>query len=171
MSPKVAAVTVVGSATLADVEAAAGVGHTGGGATVPMRDLIRMAGHARHYLTVYDTHTNVPLYLGRAKRIASPGQRVVLYERDRGCTFPGCAMPGYLTQVHHAQLDYGKGGTTDIDNEALACGRHNRYVTERGWSTRINNRGRVEWIPPPHLDTGQQRINHYHHPEKLVEDE
>jgi hypothetical protein len=25
----------------------------------------------------------------------------------------------------------------------------------------------VEWIPPPHLDTGQARVNDYHHPERL----
>jgi hypothetical protein len=27
---------------------------------------------------------------------------------------------------------------------------------------------RFEWIPPPHLDTGQARTNDYHHPENLL---
>ena len=32
--------------------------------------------------------------------------------------------------------------------------------------------GRTEWIPPPHLDTGQARVNNYHHPERyLIPDE
>ena len=53
------------------------------------------SGRAHHYLVVFDDHTERPLYLGRAKRLASAGQRIVLYARDRGCTFPGCTVPGY----------------------------------------------------------------------------
>lgn len=160
-------VSVVITTTLTELETAAGVAHTGGGSTVPMRDLIRMAGHARHYLSIFDDHTAVPLHLGRTKRIASPGQRLVLHARDRGCTFPGCAIPGYLCQTHHAETDYGAGGHTDITNLGLACGPHNRLVTERGWTTRIRADGRVEWIPPPLLDTGQPRVNPLHHPDDL----
>ncbi|QNJ92295.1 DUF222 domain-containing protein [Mycolicibacterium fluoranthenivorans] len=160
-------VSVVVTTTLTELETAAGVAHTGGGSTVPMRDLIRMAGHARHYLSIFDDHTAVPLHLGRTKRIASPGQRLVLHARDRGCTFPGCAIPGYLCQTHHAETDYGAGGHTDITNLGLACGPHNRLVTERGWTTRIRADGRVEWIPPPLLDTRQPRVNALHHPEDL----
>jgi hypothetical protein len=36
--------------TLKDLEAAAGTAITGGGTRVPMRDVIRMARHAHHYL-------------------------------------------------------------------------------------------------------------------------
>jgi hypothetical protein len=28
--------------------------------------------------------------------------------------------------------------------------------------------GRTEWVLPPHLDTGQPRINNYHHPEDII---
>jgi hypothetical protein len=34
-----------------------------------------------------------------------------------------------------------------------------------------NTRGDTEWIPPPHLDRGQPRINTFHHPEKLFRNE
>jgi hypothetical protein len=40
-------------------------------------------------------------------------------------------------------------------------------VGPEGWTTRINDHHDVEWIPPPHLDTGQTRTNHYHQPEIL----
>ncbi len=30
------------------------------------------------------------------------------------------------------------------------------------------DRGGNEWIPPPHLDTGPARVNHYHHPENYL---
>ncbi|MFV0495512.1 MAG: hypothetical protein ACK5M9_10895, partial [Mycobacterium sp.] len=42
---------------------------------------------------------------------------------------------------------------------------HNR-LAENGWTTRKNSRGHTEWIPPPHLDTGQPRVNNFHHPER-----
>jgi hypothetical protein len=28
--------------------------------------------------------------------------------------------------------------------------------------------GRTEWIPPPHLDTGQARTNDYHRPQRYL---
>ena len=37
---------------------------------------------------------------------------------------------------------------------------------------RLAQDGRTEWIPPPQLDTGQARVNNYHHPERyLIPDE
>ena len=53
------------------------------------------------------------------------------------------------------------------DDETLACGPHNRLVKPGGWRTRKRKDGRTEWLPPPHLDTGQARVNDYHRPERL----
>jgi Domain of unknown function (DUF222) len=112
--------TIIISTTLHDLESVAGQAVTGGGSLLPMADVIRLAAHAHHYLAIFDNHTSEPLYLGRTKRLASRGQRIVLHATDRGCTKPG----------------------------------------------------HTEWIPPPHLDTGQARVNNYHHPQKyLSEDE
>jgi hypothetical protein len=158
-------VTVIVTTTLQDLESAAGSGVTGGGSLLPMADLIRMASHARHYLVVFDKHTHEPLYLGRSKRLASVGQRIVLHARDRGCTKPGCTVPGYNTQVHHT-TGWANNGLTDISDEVLACPGDNR-LAEEGWTVRIRN-GIAEWIPPPQLDTGQTRINYFHHPERLL---
>jgi hypothetical protein len=127
-----------------------------------------MATHAHHYLAVFDKHTEVPLYLGRSKRIASAGQRIVLHAKDRGCTHPGCTVPGYLCEAHHATKDWGKGGRTDITDLTLACPPHNRLVTEGGWTTRKRPDGRTEWIPPPRLEAGQPRVNDLHHPENML---
>ena len=88
--------------------------------------------------------------------------------QDRGCTFPGCTVPGYGCQVHHAELDWADGGQTNITDECLACGPHNRLVKPGGWRTRKCKDGRTEWIPPPHLDSGQARVNDYHHPENYL---
>ena len=61
-------------------------------------------------------------------------------------------------------------GQTNINELTLACGPDNRLVDQGGWITRKRNDGRTEWIPPPHLDTGQSRVNNFHHPEKYLVD-
>jgi hypothetical protein len=165
--------TIIVSTTLQDLQSAAGMAVTAGGTLLPMRDVIRLASQSHHYLVIYDKHTRQPLYCGRAKRFATPGQRIVLHALDRGCTRPGCTAPGYWCQVHHVDDWVAADGETNINKLTLACGPDNRLVEEGGWTTRKRKDGRTEWIPPPHLDTGQTRVNDYHHPEKylLPEDE
>ncbi|MEY8017116.1 HNH endonuclease signature motif containing protein [Mycobacterium servetii] len=160
-------VAVVVSTTLQELTAGAGRAVTGGGTVLPMRDLIRMAAHAYHYLAVFDEHSGRPLYLGRTRRIASPDQRVVLYAKDRGCTQPGCDVPGYWSEIHHVH-EWAHGGPTDADKLTFAC-KPNHKLTHKGWRTRKLPNGRTEWIPPPQLDRGA-RTNDYHHPERLFDD-
>ena len=160
-------VTVVVSANLQDLQCRAGVGVTAGGTVVPMADVIRMAGHAYHYLTLFDKASGRPLWLGRSKRIATADQRVVLHEMDRGCTFPGCTVPSYGCQAHHANKGWAQGGATNIDDLALACGPHNRLIEQCGWTTRRRRDGTTEWLPPPQLPL-VGGVNSYHHPEKIV---
>lgn len=161
-------VSVIVSTTLQELQAGAGQAVTAGGTLLPMRDLIRMSSHAYHYLSVFDKHTNCALYLGRTRRSASPAQRIVLHAKDRGCSRPGCTVPGYWCEVHHAVDDWADGGETNIDELTLACGPDNRLVRAGGWTTRKRKDGRTEWIPPPHLDSGQARVNDFHHPENLL---
>jgi hypothetical protein len=164
-------VTIVASTTLKELESGAGIAVTSGGTRMPMTDLVRLASHSYHYLVIFD-HVGRVLDLGRSKRIASADQRIVLHAKDRGCTFPGCTVPGFLTEVHHAECDWAQDGQTNINDLTFACGPHNRLVKPGGWRTRKRRDGRTEWIPPPHLDTGQGRVNKYHHPnEFLVPDE
>jgi len=153
--------------TLQDLESRAGIGVTGGGTIIPIRDVIRMAAHAHHFLAVFDGATGSALDLFRARRVASPAQRIMLIARDGGCTKPGCTVQAYGSQAHHAARDWADNGQTNIDELGLACGPDNRMVEPNGWTTRINADNDVEWIPPEHLNTGQARVNHYHRPERL----
>jgi hypothetical protein len=162
-------VTVVVTTTLQELQSGAGFGHTGGGSLLPMRDLVRMASHAHHYLAVFDDDGQA-LWLGRSKRIASPAQRLMLFGKYRGCTAPGCTIGFYHCQAHHAVMDWGHGGQTNITDLSLACGTDNTKLnTPHGWTTRQRPDGTTEWIPPPHMDNGGARINHYHHPETLLD--
>ncbi len=160
--------TIIVSATLKDLESATGKALTGGGSVLPISDVIRLARHAHHYLAIFDGGKAIGLY--HSKRLASPGQRIVLYAKDRGCTRPGCDVPGYWSEVHHVD-EWAATHCTDVNKLTLACTPDHKLL-EKGWITRKRANGDTEWIPPPHLDHGQPRTNGYHHPEKLLcEDE
>jgi Domain of unknown function (DUF222) len=87
-------VTIIVSTTLQELESAAGSAVTAGGTLLPMAEVITMASHAHHHLAIFDNHTGHTLHLGRTRRCASPAQRIALHAGDRGCTFPGCPVPG-----------------------------------------------------------------------------
>jgi hypothetical protein len=161
-------VTVVVSTTLQDLTTAAGHAVTGSGTVLPMRDLIRMASRAHHYLAVFDEHSQRPLYLGRSRRIATPDQRLILYASERGCTHPGCDVPADKCEVHHTN-DWANGGHTNIDTLTLACSPHHKLAAN-GWTTTKLPTHRTAWTPPPPLDRGRPRTNNYHHPERLLDD-
>jgi len=160
-------VTVIVSTTLQELQNRTGHGITGGGTMMPITDVIRMARHSYHYLTIFDDVTGQALWLGRTKRIASADQRIVLHSKDRGCTMPGCTVPGYAAKVHHAVKDWSDGGAANIDDLTFACQLDNQLVETGGWTTRKRRNGDTEWIPPTHLPlTGG--VNNYHHPERFL---
>lgn len=161
-------VTVVVSTTLQELTAAAGQAVTASGTVIPMRELIAMASRAYHYLAVFDGHSNRPLYLGRARRIASPDQRLALFAAERGCTYPGCDVPADKCEVHHTN-EWATGGTTDITTLTLACPANHKLVGN-GWTTKKLRNNRTAWIPPARFDHGGPRTNDYHHPERLLDD-
>src|SRR5271155_4768158 len=132
--------SIVVTTTLKELEAGAGKALTGGGTLLPMSDVIRLAGHAHHYLAIFDKGKALALY--HTKRLASPAQRIVLYAKDRGCSYPGCTVPANLCAITPV---------TDVNDLASACGP-NHKLAEQGWTTRKNAHGETEWIPPPHLD-------------------
>ncbi len=150
--------SIVVTTTLQELETATGRGLTGGGSVVPMSDVIRLARHANHYLAIFDKGKALALY--HTKRLASPGQRIMLYAKDRGCSAPGCTVPGYYSEVHHV-TDYVRCRHTDINDLTFACGPHHRLLKPGGWSTRKNDKGETEWIPPPQFDRGQARFRQH----------
>ncbi|OBJ52857.1 hypothetical protein A9W95_19570 [Mycobacterium sp. 1423905.2] len=163
--------SIIVTTTLQDLEAAAGRGLTGGGTLLPMSDVIRLSRHAHHYLAIFDHGRALALY--HTKRLASPAQRIVLYGKDRGCSAPGCDVPGYYCEVHHV-TPYAQCHTTDVNELTFACGGDHSLAAQ-GYTTRKNTRGDTEWIPPPHLDSlgrgSQPRVNDFHHPERILEED
>jgi len=157
-------VSVVGTCTVTDLEKRTGAAVTHTGTKLPVRDLVRMAAQGSdNYLAVFDDHTGQPLYLGRAARTASTAQRLALFARDLGCTRPNCTAAASRSQVHHI-TNWRDDGLTNVDTMTLACGCDNRLVDTGGWSTTMGPDGHTHWTPPPLLDIGQPRTNHYWHP-------
>ncbi|OZC90607.1 hypothetical protein CH254_06680 [Rhodococcus sp. 06-412-2C] len=167
-------VTAIVTMTLKDLDAGCGYAMTATGSRVSIRDAIRMASHAHHYLTIFDDNGRA-LYLGRSKRIASADQRIVLIARDRGCSFPSCTRPATWCQAHHLD-DWTDGGPTDIDSLTFGCDMHHALVgTGPGkWATTKTTAahrypGRTLWHPPTGMDPKRRGlINHAHHPEEVL---
>ena len=76
------------------------------------------------------------LDLGRVVRLFSRAQRRLLWQRDGGCTYPGCGAPAAWTQAHHV-VHWVDGGRTDIANAALLCQRHHTVVHRRRLVARV----------------------------------
>ena len=85
------------------------------------------------------------LHHGRKTRRVSPQQWRVLLARDRGCVICG-AHPNWC-QAHHVKY-WSLGGLTDIDNLALLCHAHHRWVHDNEITLR---RGPNGWHAPAGL--------------------
>ncbi|GAA3032345.1 HNH endonuclease signature motif containing protein [Gordonia defluvii] len=155
-----------------DLAARAGASLTSTGTLVPTVDLVELAADAVPWLVVFQHASRVIVDFARGRRIASFAQRLALFGKDRGCTRPGCTEPFSRTQAHHAQLDFAKGGLTNLADLGSACGPDNRNVgTGPGqWDTAIidggPDAGRTGWR---RAGTGRPfRANPVHHPQAFL---
>jgi hypothetical protein len=100
-------------------------------------------------------HRTERLELGRAARLFTPAQKLVLIERDGGCAWPGCNRPPSHTQAHHIRWWKRHRGRTDLENGIMLCSHHHHRVHDDGWIITISD-GQTWFTPPPHLDPQQR---------------
>ncbi|UWX96594.1 HNH endonuclease [Arthrobacter zhaoxinii] len=133
---------------------------------IGVRDVRKLACDADLIPVVLGTQGQV-LDLGRAARLFPPHLRKALQARDRGCTFPGCTIPGPWTEAHHATF-WERGGGTDLGNGMLLCSFHHHLIHQEKW--RAYMRAGVPWfVPPPYVDPDRRPLrNAYFHPEFLT---
>jgi hypothetical protein len=75
-----------------------------------------------------------PLYVGRAKRLATAAMLVALLARaGRGCEFPGCHASHHRSHAHHI-VWWEDGGRTDVPNLCLLCPHHHRLLHKAGFT-------------------------------------
>jgi hypothetical protein len=84
-----------------------------------------------------------PLELGRERRLVTKGLRIALWQRDGGCSFPGCTIPASWCDAHHVVPWY-LGGQTNLRTMALLCRRHHTYVHRRELTATVTASG-VTW--------------------------
>ena len=118
------------------------------GMPVPPDQIADLAADAQIVPAIFNAEGE-PLWLGRAQRHASAGQRMVLAARDGGCAI--CSSPAERCEPHHIEW-FSRGGNTDIDNLTLLCDRCHHLIHDDGWQLRDVN-GRVELRPPPQPPT------------------
>lgn len=100
-----------------------------------------------------------PLDLGRARRKASPAQRIALIARDRSCV--GCGAKAAWCQAHHI-VHWQDGGSTNLDNMCLLCSRCHHRVHDQDWRVARNSTGAYFLRPPPDKWGGKPRPRSRH---------
>jgi len=104
---------------------------------------------------VEDEH-GTPLSVGRKRRTIVGALKRALHKRDMTCTYPGCTNRMFL-EGHHIK-HWADGGETSLQNTALLCSLHHRYVHEYGYEIELgadqrpsfrDPQGRLVAVVPP----------------------
>jgi hypothetical protein len=94
---------------------------------------------------VEDAH-GVPLSVGRKRRTIAGSIKRALLKRDTACTYPGCTNRIFL-EGHHVR-HWVDGGETSLQNTALLCSHHHRYVHEYDYRIELGPDGRPQFRDP-----------------------
>jgi hypothetical protein len=73
-------------------------------------------------------------------------RRAVEARDGHRCTFPGCERDVFL-QCHHI-VHRVQGGSNELTNLQLVCGKHHKLIHEGGWSLRGPAGPRCTWVRP-----------------------
>jgi len=89
--------------------------------------------------------------VGRRQRLAPGWLRDAVLAVHDTCATPGCAAPARSAEMDHAQPWHpvhpdDQPGTTDIDQLAPVCARHNRRKEREGWQVEQTTDGRRRWV-------------------------
>ena len=121
-----------------------GNGRLGDGTPVPVQKVRDLACQSDILPAIF-RGVSQPLDLGRARRIASPAQRVALVARDKACV--GCGATANWCQAHHI-IPWAVGGRTDLDDMCLLCTRCHHRVHDDRWQVRKSASGNYHLRPP-----------------------
>ena len=121
-----------------------GNGRLGDGTPVPVQKVRDLACQSDILPAIF-RGVSQPLDLGRARRIASPAQRVALVARDKACV--GCGATANWCQAHHI-IPWAVGGRTDLDDMCLLCTRCHHRVHDDRWQVRKSASGKYHLRPP-----------------------
>ncbi|MDQ2837438.1 MAG: 13E12 repeat family protein [Actinomycetota bacterium] len=160
-----ASTTLVVTIGLSELEGRVGAATTHHGGDLTVDEVLRIASDGNLIPAVLDDAGGIRAF-GRTRRLASSGQHRALFARDRGCTFPDCTKPAARSEIHHL-TEWVRGGLTDLNTLAVACGYHSNEAPRQGWQAVMID-GVPYWKPPMWRDPDQVPLRNYvHHPELL----
>ncbi|MEJ6553505.1 DUF222 domain-containing protein [Microbacterium esteraromaticum] len=153
----VSGATVIVRINATDLNAGTGSGTIDGiDQPISVTAIRRMAASGGVIPCVLDTAGDI-LDWGRERRLFTKAQKLALVDRDGGCAM--CGLPPNMTEVHHIDWWNRDTGPTDLNNGILLCSTCHHRIHDNAWQIRIENthtrsgtRGRVWFIPPPHID-------------------
>jgi hypothetical protein len=90
---------------------------------------------------------SVVIDVGRAERVIKGPRRRALIARDKHCQWTDCERPASWCDGHHF-VHWTHGGSGEIDNQILLCGRHHWKVHEGGWQLIKTQDGHVMPLAP-----------------------
>lgn len=92
---------------------------------------------------------SAPLDVGRAERLATPGQRAALRSMYRTCAVAGCEQTFDDCDIHHLLEWTNDLGPTDLANLLPACAYHHHRAHEGRWRLELDpaTRELAVWLP------------------------
>ena len=95
---------------------------------------------------VVEHERGTPLSVGRKRRTIAGALKRALRKRDTRCSYPGCTNRMFL-EGHHIK-HWADGGETSLQNSALLCSVHHRYVHEYGYAIELGPDQRPRFRDP-----------------------
>lgn len=88
---------------------------------------------------------SVPLDVGRKRRFHTEAQRIAMGIRDGGCTADGCDAPPAMTEAHHDEVSWSRGGGTSVEKGRLLCPPHHRRIHDPAFQHHLDKHGKVRF--------------------------
>jgi hypothetical protein len=95
---------------------------------------------------VIEDERGTPLSVGRKRRTMAGALKRALRKRDTACSYPGCTNRMFL-EGHHIK-HWADGGETSLENSALLCSSHHRYIHEYGYRIELGPDQRPRFRDP-----------------------
>jgi hypothetical protein len=99
--------------------------------------------------------------LGRSSRTANAAQRRALRAVYQRCAVPGCSVRIRDTEAHHACVEWGDGGVTDLDNLLPLCRHHHDLAHQQRWRIHLgpNRQLTIQLTDGTVMTTGPPTLN------------
>jgi hypothetical protein len=155
------ATTLVLTATVDDFANGTGIVQTAHGYAVPTAVADRWLDPKAKAILVLLSKSKKILAYSDQQRLFTEQQRLAMYARDKGCSYPGCDVPLSWTQAHHV-TDYAITKRTCVDDGTLVCTANHALFEQMGWKSIMLDEIPY-WVAPAWVDPEQRpRRNRMH---------